>query len=639
MQEVKRYICASVMSVVVNKNMSRTSSGKGWAGRWSALLMILAILAITGFQGYWLKNNYEREKENLDITTSSSFRQTILQVQASKLKLDRLAMKMDTVTVKATGTATAARKSGKRVFNRPAPSQQPSEAAITMLNLIEKKIQDSLGITDSGKVRSMIIKSSNSSNRSVFVIDTGKLIKSDMRVSLRSSAGLPHLLDSLIKPENIERVQVRNTPDKPGDNTIVIDYRESLSPGAKKSMLDSIRALTKRQIQSAIHHKAIPDTGGSGNIFITAKPNEPGQERNNAVYRFLYNVDSIYVQDSVTVKEVTEAYGLRLKEDNIDLPFVVNKLDSTAPRSPNAVTIGFTNPVTFDLALPNTLGYMLGKLKLPILFSLLLITLTIASFVLLYRNMIKQKRLAELKNDLISNISHELKTPIATVGVAIEALKNFNAIDDPARTKEYLDISQNELQRLNLLVDKVLKLSIFEKKEIELKKERFDYKQLTAEIMNSMKLQFEKYRAKVSLNTEGESFYVDADKLHITSVVYNLLDNALKYGKENPEINVRLRSTDEHIELQVQDNGIGIPSEYKGKVFDKFFRVPTGDRHNIKGYGLGLSYVAEVVKRHKGEITVDSEAGKGSTFTVRLPKAKTPVISLDHIAESKKQTS
>jgi len=282
---------------------------------------------------------------------------------------------------------------------------------------------------------------------------------------------------------------------------------------------------------------------------------------------------------------------------------------------------------------------MLDRLKLPILFSLLLIGLTVASFVLLYRNMIKQKRLAELKNDLISNISLELKTPIATVGVAIEALKNFNAIHDPARTKEYLDISQNELQRLNLLVDKVLKLSIFEKKEIELKKERFDYKQLTSEIMNSMRLQFEKYHAKVSLHTEGESFYIDADKLHITSVVYNLLDNALKYSKENPAIDVQLKTSEEHIVLSVQDNGIGIPPEYKGKVFDKFFRVPTGDRHNIKGYGLGLSYVAEVVKRHKGEITVDSEPGKGSTFTVRLPLAKSPVIPLDRPAESKKQTS
>jgi two-component system phosphate regulon sensor histidine kinase PhoR len=283
------------------------------------------------------------------------------------------------------------------------------------------------------------------------------------------------------------------------------------------------------------------------------------------------------------------------------------------------VTIGFAKPIAFRLSLENKTGYILQKLTLPILFSLFLVGITIISFVLLYRNLAKQKRLAELKNEFISNITHELKTPIATVGVAIEALKNFNAISDPERTKEYLDISQNELQRLGLLVDKVLKLSMFEKKEMEMKKEQFDCKLLAEEVMNSMRLQFEKYHARVSLHTEGDNFVVEADKLHITSVIYNLLDNALKYSQENPVIDVYLRSNPEFIEFSVSDNGIGIPPAYKEKVFDKFFRVPTGDKHNIKGYGLGLSYVSEVIKRHRGDIKVESELGKGSTFTAKFP--------------------
>ena len=267
----------------------------------------------------------------------------------------------------------------------------------------------------------------------------------------------------------------------------------------------------------------------------------------------------------------------------------------------------------------NKVSYILKQLTLPVLFSVLLVGITVLSFVLLYRNLVRQKRLAELKNEFISNITHELKTPIATVSVAIEALKNFNAIDDPQRTKEYLDISQNELQRLSLLVDKVLKLSMFEKKEMELKKEQFDYRQLVLEVMNSMRLQFEKYHAIVNLHTKGDNFIVEADKLHITSVIYNLLDNALKYSKENPVIDVQLKANPESIELSVSDNGIGIASAYKEKIFDKFFRVPTGDKHNIKGYGLGLSYVAEVIKRHQGDVQVESELGKGSTFTARFP--------------------
>jgi two-component system phosphate regulon sensor histidine kinase PhoR len=233
--------------------------------------------------------------------------------------------------------------------------------------------------------------------------------------------------------------------------------------------------------------------------------------------------------------------------------------------------------------------------------------------------MIKQQRLAALKNEFISNITHELKTPIATVGVAIEALKSFNAIHDPQRTKEYLDISQNELQRLNLLVDKVLKLSMFEKKEIELKYETVNLKELLEEVLASLRLQIEKYRAEVSVNCEGDCM-LRADRLHLMSVIFNLLDNALKYSKENPVIKVDLEEKENDIQMKVADNGIGIAPEYRTKIFDKFFRVPHGDTHNAKGYGLGLSYVAHVVKKHKGVIDVESKEGEGTTFTISLPK-------------------
>jgi len=231
-----------------------------------------------------------------------------------------------------------------------------------------------------------------------------------------------------------------------------------------------------------------------------------------------------------------------------------------------------------------------------------------------------------LKNEFIGNITHELKTPIATVGVAIEALRNFNAIEDPQRTKEYLDISANELQRLSLLVDKVLKLSMFEKKEVELKKEVFDLRELLNEVLSIMKLQFEKYRATVSVDTQGDDFKISADRLHMTSVLYNLLDNALKYSTVEPEIKITLSaSRPDFVTLYLTDSGLGIPKEYQSKVFDKFFRVPTGDRHTVKGYGLGLSYVREIVRRHGGIISVESELGKGTTFTIHLPRKEPDV--------------
>jgi len=162
---------------------------------------------------------------------------------------------------------------------------------------------------------------------------------------------------------------------------------------------------------------------------------------------------------------------------------------------------------------------------------------------------------------------------------------------------------------------------MFENKKIELHTEVFNIKDLVDEVMNTMKLQFDKQQANTSFTAKGGNFMLSADRLHIMSVIYNLLDNALKYSKDHPQINVSLESKEQYIELSVQDNGIGIPAAYKDKVFDKFFRVPTGNRHNTKGYGLGLSYVAHIVSSHNGFIRLESEEGKGSTFIIRLPLA------------------
>ncbi|HZH01159.1 MAG TPA: HAMP domain-containing sensor histidine kinase, partial [Flavisolibacter sp.] len=239
----------------------------------------------------------------------------------------------------------------------------------------------------------------------------------------------------------------------------------------------------------------------------------------------------------------------------------------------------------------------------------------------LYRNLIRQRKLADIKNEFISNITHELKTPIATVSVAIEALRSFNTAMPPERTKEYLDISASELQRLSLLVDKVLKLSMFEKKEIDLKYEVMNMQELVAEVTSSLRLQFEKHKAAVNVTAHGDT-HLEGDRLHLVSVIYNLLDNALKYSSGAPKIDMDITGKEHTLELHVKDSGIGVPAEYQEKIFEKFFRVPTGNVHNAKGYGLGLSYVAHVINKHKGTIKVHSEERMGSTFIVSLPKYK-----------------
>jgi signal transduction histidine kinase len=343
------------------------------------------------------------------------------------------------------------------------------------------------------------------------------------------------------------------------------------------------------------------------------------------------------INDTIPIKKIDSAFTKRLNAASAFIQFSIIKdssyneilNDTSHALHTTAVRVGFIKPITYQAVFNDPFSFLIKKIAPQIILSLLLILFTTVSFIILYRNLFAQKKISNIKDEFISNITHELKTPIATVNVAVEALKDFGGIQSPEKTKEYLDISSAELQRLSLLVDKVLKLSVFENKEIELKKEWFDCKQLTAEVINSMKLQMEKLKASITFHAEGENFLLEADKLHITSVIYNLLDNALKYCTTDPQIDVLLASKKDHIELVVKDNGIGIAPEYKEKIFDKFFRVPNNDHHNYKGYGLGLNYVSQIVKRHKGLIKVESRLGMGSRFTIYLPYQEKDMIHFD----------
>lgn len=497
------------------------------------ILMIIAIVAITGFQVFWLRESYMKEKRNLEFRSNVVFKETVRKLQAKKLNLDR-------VFNDSTGNLKIEVMDGEFPVGFPGhPEEQPTNA----LNDVTIQLIDSLR---------------------------------NAEIALRE--GLP-----------------------------------------KDSVLQFIPGKIKTNMVISMGESFTRDSINKGATFERKGPR-------GEFFRFLYNVDSL--QDSLLVKEIDSACRIAFQKEGMNVPIFISrnasklqrdKVLSEDLRMPNKVTIGFAHPVTYELRLGNTFGHLLTKMISPILFSLFLVGVTVLSFVLLYRNLLRQRKLTAIKNEFISNITHELKTPIATVGVAIEALRNFNAINDPQRTKEYLDISQNELLRLSLLVDKVLKLSMFEKKEIELKYERVDLKGVVDEVVSSMKLQIEKHNASVSVNAAGDT-HLEGDRLHLLSVVFNLLDNALKYGNSNTAVKFELKEKENEVELIVADNGIGISPEYQNRIFEKFFRVPLGNTHNTKGYGLGLSYVSHVVQRHKGKIEVESQPGLGSKFIITLPK-------------------
>jgi two-component system, OmpR family, phosphate regulon sensor histidine kinase PhoR len=393
--------------------------------------------------------------------------------------------------------------------------------------------------------------------------------------------------------------------------------------GDKRKRMITIEAVDLRDTVGSRVQNQVPP-------FLSRDSGAPRQMR--------YFRSRIGPESPFSVGQIDSAYKIELAKSHINVPFRVERIQGPAaemdePAPPdklqtNFLYAGLSKAYAYQASFGSPVRYILGRMGWPMALGLFLLGFTAMAFVVLYRNLQQQQRLAQYKNDFISNMTHELKTPISTIKVAVEALRHFDALNDPKRTREYLEISALELQRLSMLVDKVLKLSQFENKEIELHLTVFDLRELAAEVIAEMRLPFEKAGAVVQLTAgqagvaEGDGrFDIRGDRAHLRSVISNLLDNALKYSKEAPVITVQVGWEEGMVLLAVTDNGIGIPATYQDRVFDKFFRVPSGDHHNIKGYGLGLNYVHDIVHIHKGIIGVDSKEGNGSTFTIKLPAA------------------
>lgn len=250
---------------------------------------------------------------------------------------------------------------------------------------------------------------------------------------------------------------------------------------------------------------------------------------------------------------------------------------------------------------------MLGS----ILLSLLLSVVIIGCLLFLLKVIFKQKQLSEIKNDLINNITHEFKTPIATISVALEGLQNFDAISDPERSKKYLSMSNDQLNKLNQMVEKLLETATLKTDQFELNKEETKIAALIKECVE--KLQFSNPDKTVSFQSDSENIIANVDVFHFENAINNVLDNALKYGGES--INISLKKS---LEITIEDNGNGIPTKQHEKIFDQFYRIPTGNVHNIKGFGIGLYYTKTIIEKHGGSIVV-SESKKGKTvFKINL---------------------
>ncbi|HUS87427.1 MAG TPA: HAMP domain-containing sensor histidine kinase [Bacteroidales bacterium] len=266
-------------------------------------------------------------------------------------------------------------------------------------------------------------------------------------------------------------------------------------------------------------------------------------------------------------------------------------------------------------------AYLLGKIFPQIIFAIVLTLLTASAFVIAYQSLRRQAQLNAIRNDFISNITHELKTPISTVKVVIESLRRYDIKKDKAKSSEYLNLASLETQRLEDLINKVLDQSFMEESGHQIDLKIINLQESIQGVLDSMKPRLEAEAGSITFAPGEGDFNIKGDELYIQGVLINLIDNSLKYADRAPEIEIGLFKSGTFVCIEVKDNGPGIPEKYQKKIFEKFFRIPANDVHNVKGYGLGLSFSSLVMNLHKGYIDVKN-LKEGCLFTLKFPIEK-----------------
>ena len=360
------------------------------------------------------------------------------------------------------------------------------------------------------------------------------------------------------------------------------------------------------------------------------------------IYNILHTANLKPIQERVDFKKLNNYLKTEFINNGLNLPFiftVINKDGNVVYQSEDTGKKPLPSDVITQVLFPNDppsrQNYM--KVYFPtkgdylrssitfivpsVIFSMLILVTFIFTIFIVFR----QKRLSEMKNDFINNMTHELKTPVSTISLAAQMLKDSDITKSPDVFKHISGVINDETKRLSFLVEKVLQMSLFERQKATLKLKEIDANDLLVNIANTFALKVEKYGGRLDIDLQAEDSTIYVDEMHITNVLFNLMDNAVKYRRPEVPLELMARTWNENgkLMISVEDNGIGIKKEYLKKVFDRFFRVPTGNKHDVKGFGLGLAYVRKIIEDHKGSIRAESGNGNiGTKFIITLPLIK-----------------
>ncbi|MFH1296799.1 MAG: HAMP domain-containing sensor histidine kinase [Bacteroidota bacterium] len=337
-----------------------------------------------------------------------------------------------------------------------------------------------------------------------------------------------------------------------------------------------------------------------------------------------YEMDSL-ISLELNIRGVDTRYQFGIYKPEQDL-FIMEK---SSDYRKQLIQIGYAYPLfSFDMFstpeylliyFPHERQFLLTELWGMLLISIVLIVVIVYTFSYTITILIRQKKDSDMKSDFINNMTHEFKTPISTISLACEALGDKELPKSEAFYDNYIGMIREENTRLSILSERILQAAVLEKGELKIHREMVDLHTVIQEVIKNIRIQVEIKDGDIHTCLQANPFHLEGDRMHLTNLVYNLLDNATKYTPRRPEIRIRTENSGQGITLSIQDNGTGISKHEQKKVFDKLYRIPTGNIHNVRGFGLGLSYVKVIVGEHHGKISVDSEMNKGTLFKIYLP--------------------
>ncbi|HUR10454.1 MAG TPA: HAMP domain-containing sensor histidine kinase [Flavitalea sp.] len=274
------------------------------------------------------------------------------------------------------------------------------------------------------------------------------------------------------------------------------------------------------------------------------------------------------------------------------------------------------------VVVPNVRGVVLNEIQWMIVGSIFFTIIIISAFYVTIAALLRQKKMSEIKNDFINNMTHEFKTPLATISLAVDAMRNDKVIQDRTRMDYFSGIIKEENKRMNKHVETILQAALMDRQEVQLNKKSMHVHDLLNEVVNNYKLQLQVKKGNIEFQQQAKNDRVEADPVHFRNVISNLIDNAVKYSNDGLVLMISTSNTNKYLVIRFEDNGIGMSKETVRRIFEKFYRAHTGNLHNVKGFGLGLSYVKTIIDAHHGKIKVESTPGKGSVFTIEIPLLK-----------------